>query len=751
MNDMVKVEEMVGQDKKEEEGHQMHKNRIERKDDIANACLTNLDPKEEKNKKVKICLSMIVKNEEKIIERFLETVAPFIDQYCICDTGSTDHTKERIQSFFEQYQQKKGKLIEGKIIEEPFVNFEYNRNFVLKESKKMDPTHILVLDADMKLKIGTEIEDFLDLKIHDYDIFYILQGSPSFFYKNVRLFKNHPDIHYIGVTHEYISFPNHMSSYNIEKDILFIDDIGDGGSKSSKFERDIALLSKEVEKNPKDVRSWFYLGNSYKNVKKFKEAIRCFETRIEIGGWKEEIWYSWYQLGDMYENIKEPEKAIHSYLEAYQACPERFENIYKIIKYYREKSKHSLCLFFYEQVKNILRKKNKNEEYNHLFFEKDVLDYKLDLEYTIFAYYLGIRDITQSVYHIFSNCSEYEVLQHVYRNMKFYDHYLKPQQQLFLTKKGIKQWKQLLFQNCTSSSMSIIDFDQDRYLMNMRIVNYYITKNGNYEMEYDKVVTWNDVYFINKNTFTVESMSNLIEPSIPFEGQINGLEDVRVFRSVEDGSIYYLATMCEENGHIQIFRGYYNWKKKTIEPPFRLEWEPKKENKCEKNWVYCPLRGKDCIIYQWYPLQILRFASHPKNENDDEPTEPSKVCKKWKMCNKWKMELECEITMPLFFRYARGSSNAFSFQDELWFVIHFVHYAQPRDYYHCLVVFEKDTFRLLRHTSLSKLSHTSCIEYCLGIIVNEKEVILCISEMDRTSILTKYDKQYIEKKMIFVS
>ena len=59
-----------------------------------------------------ICLNMIVKNESKIILRLLETVLPIIDTYCICDTGSTDMTKELIKEFFDV------RCIEGKIIEE---------------------------------------------------------------------------------------------------------------------------------------------------------------------------------------------------------------------------------------------------------------------------------------------------------------------------------------------------------------------------------------------------------------------------------------------------------------------------------------------------------------------------------------------------------------------------------------------------------------------------------------------------------
>ena len=42
---------------------------------------------------------MIVKNESKIIVRLLESIVDFIDGYCICDTGSTDDTIEKINTY----------------------------------------------------------------------------------------------------------------------------------------------------------------------------------------------------------------------------------------------------------------------------------------------------------------------------------------------------------------------------------------------------------------------------------------------------------------------------------------------------------------------------------------------------------------------------------------------------------------------------------------------------------------------------
>lgn len=41
-----------------------------------------------------ISLCMIVKNEEAVLARCLDSIADLMDEIIIVDTGSTDHTKE---------------------------------------------------------------------------------------------------------------------------------------------------------------------------------------------------------------------------------------------------------------------------------------------------------------------------------------------------------------------------------------------------------------------------------------------------------------------------------------------------------------------------------------------------------------------------------------------------------------------------------------------------------------------------------
>ena len=44
---------------------------------------------------------MIVKNEEKVLPRILKPMKEIVDKILICDTGSTDRTKEIIREYIK--------------------------------------------------------------------------------------------------------------------------------------------------------------------------------------------------------------------------------------------------------------------------------------------------------------------------------------------------------------------------------------------------------------------------------------------------------------------------------------------------------------------------------------------------------------------------------------------------------------------------------------------------------------------------
>ena len=89
----------------------------------------------------KICLSMIVKNEERVIRRCLESVLPYIDAWAIVDTGSTDRTMEIIREVMAD--------VDGVLLEREWVdNFGVSRTQALEAARSSGCDYALVQDAD---------------------------------------------------------------------------------------------------------------------------------------------------------------------------------------------------------------------------------------------------------------------------------------------------------------------------------------------------------------------------------------------------------------------------------------------------------------------------------------------------------------------------------------------------------------------------------------------------------------------------
>jgi hypothetical protein len=321
------------------------------------------------NKNNTLCLCMIVKNESKIITRMFDSVISIIDTYCICDTGSDDDTINIIKKYFNE------KGIKGIIIEEPFINFCYNRNFALDKCNGMSD-YILLMDADMKLEINNFNKSLLNV---DIDVFYILQGNNSFYYPNKRIIRNNARFKYYGVTHEYISMDSDEKILNIDKSILFINDIGDGGSKSKKFERDIALLTQGIIDEPKNTRYYFYLGNSYKDSGNYLNAIVEYKKLLEFkNSWVQEKYISCIRIYESYRSLEKESDGIYYLIESYKYDNIRIEGIYRLIKYYCITGENNIAYTFYTLIQNY---------YENLYIN-DKISSKLFLNIDEYEFYL---------------------------------------------------------------------------------------------------------------------------------------------------------------------------------------------------------------------------------------------------------------------------------------------------------------------------------------------------------------------------
>jgi hypothetical protein len=237
--------------------------------------------------------------------------------------------------------------------------------------------------------------------------------------------------------------------------------------------------------------------------------------------------------------------------------------------------------------------------------------------------------------------------------------------------------------------------------MNVRYVNYNIEPNGNYTNCDDHIIT------LNKRVYLDSDFAVLREDMMPsdFNGRrYIGIEDVKIFKDK------FIGTGFHKNDNLGLNYGTYDdFSFNELKCAFN-------NSDCEKNWCLYD----DGIVYNWYPLTLCKL-------------------------NGLVLEKVNEKEMPKIFKHMRGSSNGFHYKNEIWFVTHIVSYEWPRHYYHHIVVFDND-MNLLRYSAPFKFEGEP-IEYCLGIIVEDENVIMTYSTWDRTSKIAIYNKNYIFSKV----
>lgn len=261
-----------------------------------------------KTQDVKLCLSTIVKNESKIIERMLDSVISFIDFICITDTGSTDNTVKLVKRWCTS------KKIPYAIYHSDFVDFAETRTVGIRNAMRhFKAAHYLLLaDADFIFE-STDIPFRKNFLTHDK--YLISQYNQHMEYDNIRVIKTTHPWEYFTPTHEYVAVPDnykHTITSGKLKSIK-IKDIEDGGCKHDKYQRDIRLLENYINKiNNGEIvkndtiynRCLFYLGQSYRDSKDWPNAIKYYKMRAAIKKtWVEEVFFCYYQIGFSHEML----------------------------------------------------------------------------------------------------------------------------------------------------------------------------------------------------------------------------------------------------------------------------------------------------------------------------------------------------------------------------------------------------------------------------------------------------------------
>ena len=316
-----------------------------------------------------IGLVMIVKNEEHVIERSLKSALPFVDTWCIVDTGSTDSTMEKIQKIADECG------VKGELHQRPWVNFGVNRTELLEVSRKKAEWS-LMMDADDILHLTnkpslTQTTDAYTIKIHRGTLVY---------YRPI-LFNNARPWKFTGAVHEYAECPGVVVQTPLSSAWLDARCEGARSKNPKKYQIDAESLEDELTRCPGDTRSMFYAAQSWRDAGVSDKAAFWYLKRSQSGGWNQEQYVSLLNLIRLTNDIQEKLKYAW---QALDICP-RLEVAYEILKTAREKNQWTQQVYALGIVANTF---SRIPSESYLFVEQLIYDYQFDDEFSIHCYYL---------------------------------------------------------------------------------------------------------------------------------------------------------------------------------------------------------------------------------------------------------------------------------------------------------------------------------------------------------------------------
>ena len=324
---------------------------------------------------------MIVKNEEHVIERSLDSVLPHVDTWTIVDTGSTDSTIEKIHAVAAKH----GKA--GILHERPWVNFGHNRTELLELARQREAEGVawfFMMDADDILiceEPGNDKRPFDQLFTSSNDAYSLTFKRGSLTYRRPAIFNTKPWV-FKGALHEYAHLDNAVIGI-CEGPWVDARVEGARSKNPNKYRDDALALEAEFSKNP-DTRTAFYAAQSWRDSGNVDKSTEWYLLRTTMGGWKQEVYISFLNLVRLTQDIDLKFKYAWSALEA---CP-RLEAAHAVLEYLRQRNMWSSRAYHLGLATATATARSGTKD--NLFMEEA---YKFYDEFSIHAFYTGHDDV----------------------------------------------------------------------------------------------------------------------------------------------------------------------------------------------------------------------------------------------------------------------------------------------------------------------------------------------------------------------
>lgn len=274
---------------------------------------------------ISISLCMIVKNEEKVLGRCLESICHAVDEIIIVDTGSTDKTKQIAARFTQN------------IYDFDWINdFSAARNFAFSKAT-MD--YQMWLDADDVLPqaecskliaLKNELPPGVDMVTMKYHTHFDGQGNPVFTSTRERLLRREQNFHWTEPVHECI--PLRGSIHNADIAVHHLKPPGEGTSQRNlKIYEDLAAGGGQLSP-----RQQYYFARELKDHGFYARAADYFKGFLNGGqGWLEDNIAACYNLAQCYGALNKTQQVLPALLQSFRYDSPRAEICCQVGYYYK--------------------------------------------------------------------------------------------------------------------------------------------------------------------------------------------------------------------------------------------------------------------------------------------------------------------------------------------------------------------------------------------------------------------------------
>lgn len=286
---------------------------------------------------ITLSLCMIVKNEEDVLARCLNSIKDIADEIIIVDTGSHDHTKDIAYQYTD-------KVYDFKWIDD----FSAARNYSFSKATMqycmwLDADDILLqIDHDNLLDLKNTLSPLTDIVMMRYNTNFDEKGNPIFSYFRERIIRNNKKYLWQGAIHEAIT-----PSGNIE-----YSDIAITHKKlhPSDPDRNLKIFEKLISKgNQLNTREQFYYARELYYHQRYNEAIKIFEDFLSSGdGWIENNIEACKTLSYCYYNIADDYNALISLLKSFQFDIPRAEICCDIGQHFLDRNNYNIAIYWFK-------------------------------------------------------------------------------------------------------------------------------------------------------------------------------------------------------------------------------------------------------------------------------------------------------------------------------------------------------------------------------------------------------------------